>query len=43
MISIHALLNLLNEFRKRDNMQGFQSISPLLHNFDKFNSKVHKC
>ena len=36
-MSAHALLNLLNELRKRDIMQGLPSILSLFHNeFDKF-------
>ena len=38
-MSAHALLNLLNELRKRDKMQGSQSILSLFCNeFDKFNN-----
>ena len=35
----HVLLNLLNELRKRDKMQGLHSILSLFHNkFNKFNN-----
>ena len=35
----HGLLNLLNEFRNRDKMQGLPSILSLFRNeFDKFNN-----
>ena len=38
-MSAHELLNLLNEFWKRDNMRGLQRILSLLRNyFIKFNS-----
>ena len=38
-MSDHFLLNLLNELRKRDNMQCLPSISSLFRNeFDKFNN-----
>ena len=38
-MSAHVLLNLLNELRKRDKMQGLQSILSLFPNkFDKFNN-----
>ena len=38
-MSGHVLLNLLNEFWKRDNMRGLQSILSLLRNeFIKFNN-----
>ena len=37
-MSIHVLLNLLNELRKRDKMQGMPSILSLFRNeFYKFN------
>ena len=36
-MSAHVLLNLLNEFRKRDKMRGLSSILSLFHNeFNKF-------
>ena len=39
-MSAHVLLNLLNELRKRDKMQGLPSILFLFRNkFNKFNSK----
>ena len=38
-MSAHVLLNLLNELRKRDQMQGLPSILSLLRNkLDKFNN-----
>ena len=38
-MSAHVLLNLLNEFRKRDKMQGLPSILFLFRNeFNKFNN-----
>ena len=38
-MSAHALLNLLNEFRKIDKMRGMQSILYLFRKqFDKFNN-----
>ena len=38
-MSAHVLLNLLNELRKRDKMQGSPSILSLLPNeFNKFNN-----
>ena len=38
-ISAHALLNLLNNMRKRDKMRGLLSILSLFHNeFNKFNN-----
>ena len=38
-MSAHVLLNLLNELRKRDKMQGFASILSLFRNkFNKFNN-----
>ena len=38
-MSAHVLLNLLNELRKRDQMQGLLSIVSLFHNkFNKFNN-----
>ena len=38
-MSAHVLLNLLNELRKRDKMQGLQSILSLLRKeFNKFNN-----
>ena len=37
-MSANVLLNLLNEFAKRDKMRGLSSISYLFHNeFNKFN------
>ena len=37
-MSAHVLLNLLNEFRKRDKMRGLSSILSLLRNeFNNFN------
>ena len=37
-MSAHALLNLLNELRKRDKMRGLSCISSLFHSeFNKFN------
>ena len=37
-MSAHVLLNLFNEFRKRDNMRGLPSILSLFHNeLNKFN------
>ena len=37
-MSSHVLLNLLNEFGKRDEMRGLPSIVSLFHNeLDKFN------
>ena len=38
-MSVHALLNLLNQLRKRDKMQGLTSILSLFWNmFKKFNN-----
>ena len=38
-MSAHVLLNLLNEFGKRDKMQGLPGILPLFRNeFNKFNN-----
>ena len=38
-MSAHVLLNLINEFGKRDKMRGLPSISSLFRNeFDKFNN-----
>ena len=38
-ITAHALLNLLNELRKRDKMRGLPRILFLFHNeFNKFNN-----
>ena len=38
-MNVHALLNLLNELRKRDKMRGFPSILSIFRNeFDKFNN-----
>ena len=38
-MSAHVLLNLLNELRKRDKMQGLSSILSLFYNkFNKFNN-----
>ena len=38
-MSAHALLNLLNELRKRDKMRGLPSILSLFRNeFNKFNN-----
>ena len=38
-MSAHVLLNLLNELRKRDKMQGLLSIVSLFHKeFNKFNN-----
>ena len=38
-MSVHALLNLLNELGKRDRMRGLPSILSLFHNkFNKFNN-----
>ena len=38
-MSAHELLNLLNEFWKRDNIRGLQRILSLLRNeFTKFNN-----
>ena len=38
-MSVHVLLNLLNELRKRDKMLGLPSILSLFRNkFDKFNN-----
>ena len=38
-MSAHVLLNLLNELRKRDKMQGLQSnLSLFLNEFSKFNN-----
>ena len=38
-MSAHVLLNLLNEFRKRDKMRELPSIPSLLRNeFNKFNN-----
>ena len=38
-MSAHVLLNLLNEFRKRDKMRGLSSILSLFRNeFNKFNN-----
>ena len=38
-MSVHVLLNLLNELRKRDKMRGLPSILSLFHNsFNKFNN-----
>ena len=37
-MSVHVLLNLLNEFGKRDKMRGLSSILSLFRNeFNKFN------
>ena len=39
-MSVHVLLNLLNELRKSDKMRGLQSILLLFHSeFNKFNNK----
>ena len=39
-MSVHVLLNLFNELRKRDKMRGLPSISSLFRNeFNKFNNK----
>ena len=38
-MSVHVKLNLLNELRKRDKMQGLSNILSLFHNkFNKFNN-----
>ena len=38
-MSVHVLLNSLNELRKRDKMRGLQSILSLFRNkFNKFNN-----
>ena len=38
-MSAYALLNLLNEFRKRDKKRGLSSILSIFHNdFNKFNN-----
>ena len=38
-MSVHVLLNLSNELRKRDKMQGLPSILSLFrHEFNKFNN-----
>ena len=38
-MSAHVLLNLLNEFRKRDKMRGFPSVlSHFRNEFNKFNN-----
>ena len=38
-MSAYALLNLINELRKRDKIRGFQSILSLFRNeFNKFNN-----
>ena len=38
-MSVHVLLNILNELRKRDEMRGLPSILSLFRNeFNKFNS-----
>ena len=38
-MSVHVLLNLLNELGKRDKMRGFSSILSLFRNmFNKFNN-----
>ena len=38
-MSVHVLLNLLNELGKRDKMRGLPSILSLFHNeFNKFNN-----
>ena len=38
-MSAHVLLNLLNKFRRRDKMQGLQSILSVFRNkFNKFNN-----
>ena len=40
-MSAHVLLNLLNELRKSNKMQGLPSILSLFHNeFNKFNNTV---
>ena len=40
-MSVHVLLNLLNELRKRDQMQGLPSILSLFRNeFNKFSNTV---
>ena len=36
-MSAHVLLNLLNEFGKRDKMRGLSSIFPFYNEFNKFN------
>ena len=38
-MSVHVLLNLLNELRKRDKMRGLPSMLSFFHNeFNKFNN-----
>ena len=38
-MSVHVLMNSLNEFRKRDKMRGLPSILSLFHNeFNKVNN-----
>ena len=40
-MSVHVLLNLLNEFGKRDKMRGLPSILSLLRKeFNKFNNAL---
>ena len=44
--SAHVLLNLFNELRKRDKMQGLSSILSIFrNNFNKFNMGIqrHQC
>ena len=43
-MSAHVLLNLLNEFEKRDKMQGLPSFLSLFCNkFDKCIKQEHEC
>ena len=43
-MNAHALLNLLNELRKRDKMRGLSSVLSLFRNMvDKFNDTGHEC
>ena len=42
-ISAHVLLNLLNELRKRDNMQGLPGILSLATSFINSIIQEHKC
>ena len=43
-MSVHVLLNILNELGKRDQMRGLPSILSLFRNeFNQFNNTEHEC
>ena len=43
-MSAHVLLNILNEFGKRDKKRGVPSILSLFcYEFNKFNKQEHEC